>query len=1854
MAEDPTSAVAPDQSQPDAPEGSNPQGEALEGGAYEVLRRRLAGMEKTLRDKLNKLNHARKEAFGGTATEVIGSQRIETDNNCLPRDVIGLGEQLIFGYNVFIGLKQTTAVSDVFSFYRHDGSQFVDHTIPAFESEAFTRDFEELYKYYKNARFIQFVKRTGKLLLVFQVGDSVTDRKIFRFSRDTHFNLEYIDDRGDVDYTLPPQHEFEWTETTRDDQVAGEHPHVSIKDKVFVECVGGDLTIKVEDNTADGAGIYSEPVDNPDQTLDDADIQYAEVGELILIRVLPYRENKRRYFVFNTKDQTVIRADSIESACVLLPEDHGVIFPRGYYLQSGVMRQFDRDVSGMYYLDCMKSPNGEDFLYVFHEPVGGIYILLHYNLIEKDIRNPIFANGFGRLQDGKMVFFNNPDDEPRRIHTLQIWQTPFYLDTHQAPVEEETYLHKVGNRSLVRGISDGFGISHLITDKPPSLVVFRDIIRSCTRMHDAYHWLGEEQVFDLKSTLEEIKGTATAAVEEYEKVQRIKRNTAQQLAENEEAVRVLILDSDTQGMRSIDDFVDALDEIRTRRGKVISLRDLRYIDLEKVDAMDNQLEEANERLSHACIDFLLQPEALDPLKERDTELNLKIKKSQKVSELKGYEEDLEELAGRLDLLTDIVNNLDIDDPTKTTQIVDNITEVYGTVNRTRATARNLRQEMGRAEAEAEFAAQFKLLGQSITNYVGMCDSIEKADEFLTKVLVTIEELEGKFADFDTFALQLTEKREEAYNAFSSRKQVLEEEKKRRVGTLVSSAERIISGIKGRADQFKSVDEVNAYFASDLMVSKLRDIVTRLFDADESVRADDISGQLKAARDAIVRGLRDKLELFEGDENIIKLGDYKFTVNTQTLELTTVMRDGEMYFHLTGTDFYELISNDEFRATKPLWDDTLISENREVYRAEYLAYQILRAAEAGEKSLSISRLAEQADEPETLQKTVAAFSANLYTEGYEKGIHDRDAALILEQLIGLYQQCGLLRYNSEARAHAILFWCFYGDRVWKGRIRNKVRSFGSLIDLFEGGNTHPEYVDEIRLRMGPFFDELDMAPDATVLTQAADYLFHELQDQDELEFTINALAQDLTKRFNQFIYRKSADKRLKEDLKSLSGDVKSSISLLFDWVEAYVAAHEDEDAEFLVWEVVAMLAADEVIRHDTRKITTYAKVEGLLGNHNRIKEGKLDIHFDRFLDRLKRFSEERVPAYRSYLKLRSSLANEKRKTMRLDEFKPQVMSGFVRNKLINDVYLNLVGANFAKQMGAAGDTKRTDLMGLLLLISPPGYGKTTLMEYISSRLGLTFMKINGPAIGHRVTSLDPAEAPNATSREELQKLNLSLEMGNNVMIYLDDIQHLDPEFLQKFISLCDAQRKIEGVYKGVTRTYDLRGKKVSVVMAGNPYTESGDKFRIPDMLSNRADTYNLGDISSTAEDAFALSFIENAMTSNGYLSQISSRSHDDIYRFMQIVERGSREGIEFEHNYQSEEINDIVAVLTHMVRIRSVVLRVNREYIDSAAQADAYRTEPAFKLQGSYRNMNRMAEKIVPIMTAKEVDQMTLDNYINESQTLTTGAEANLLKFKEITGQLDPDEAARWEAIKHEFKRRNVLGGDDDNFAKILMQLGDFNRNITGIAETLQAGSERTVTGIEEGVGRSLAGLTAGIHEAVGKLTESRNGREDLAETLKASVGTGLDQLAGHVGQISAALGKLDTGEGMREPLDKIGDQLRFINSRFSEVKNIMQRSMAAPKDGATATGSESPATTQPATTSSQNGAAFIATMERFNKNLHNVYALLYQGREKGFVDDEQMKTIHANLGEFVKQMEGLTRLMTTIFETGIYFHPEIK
>ena len=98
--------------------------------------------------------------------------------------------------------------------------------------------------------------------------------------------------------------------------------------------------------------------------------------------------------------------------------------------------------------------------------------------------------------------------------------------------------------------------------------------------------------------------------------------------------------------------------------------------------------------------------------------------------------------------------------------------------------------------------------------------------------------------------------------------------------------------------------------------------------------------------------------------------------------------------------------------------------------------------------------------------------------------------------------------------------------------------------------------------------------------------------------------------------------------------------------------------------------------------------------------------------------------------------------------------------------------------------------------------------------------------------------------------------------------------------------------------------------------------------------------------------------------------------------------------------------------------IRKRLIASAAMRNAYRAEPPFKLKGSYRDMNKMLSKIVPLMNPQEVESIILTHYENESQTLTTDSESNLLKLKEIANMLTADEKVRWEQIKEVFNKNN--------------------------------------------------------------------------------------------------------------------------------------------------------------------------------------------------------------------------------------------
>ena len=1671
-------------------DGVSGDGVKLEGGTYDILRDRLQKSGTDLRTRLTALNAERKAVFGAIDTQLIGTGRITTEHNCVPWDMVAVGNKFLFGYNVVIGLKTEVELTDVFGGYEYANHEFQPLGLELIENEQFAEEFRNLYKYYKNTQFVKFAEIGTHLFMVFRVGKSANDIKTFKWLRQAD-TLTYIDNRSDHEYGYPPQHEFGWQRTTRDMQRAGKYPHISIEDKVFVETSHGDLTIKIENNTATGRGIYSEPVADKDQTLDDSEIYYAVIGNIILLKIRPYQEADYRYFIYNAKLQTAQRLDALAEACVLLPDGQGLIFPHGFYLQTGAGKLFDKGLRDMLFEKRVASPNGEDFLYVFFNKEQGAYLLLSYNLIAQRVDNPISCHGYALFENGELCYFRK-DDEPRKHHAVQIWQTPYVAPDFELPVTSDSYLYKLGNKEIVRAMAEAQEVLTLLGKDDSYAGLYLDLMRLTGTLTDSYHWLAEPAAQVLAEPLRDIQQTAKAAVDEFDKVRSIRQSTAA------ETQRVLAQADELTGRirrtaaTDVNEYVRLLAELRTVRGAVISLRELRYADLPAVEKTAAELAQITQEVAGQTVDFLLRPDALAPYAARVRAIADGIEKVQKTTEANEREKEAAAVSGELELLIEVVSSLPMEDPTQTTQIIDNISTIYAGFNQIRAALKRRRQALAGTEARAEFTAQLKLLDQALVNYLDLGDTPARCDEYSTRLLVQLEELEGKFPEFDEFLAQLAGKREAVSEAFESRKVALVAARNQRAAALLQSAERILKAVQNRLGRFENVADINGYFAADMLVEKVRQTVRELLALGDPVKADDIQSRLKMVKEDALRQLRDRAELFTDGGQALKFGPYAFTVNPQPLSLTVVLRDDDLHYHLTGTNFFQKMTEPAIRAARAVWDQAAGSENADVYRAEYLAWLMLEAAahprpaqNGAPAVLSLADLSHLT--VAELTAHVQQFMAPRYAEGYLKGVHDHDAALLLEALVRLTRTADLLRYPAPARAAAALWWQRFAGRKRRAAWQQQLQGIGVLLQVFPDSREFEPLKAELQLAVEEFAADTGLFASEDV-AEAGDYLFHELTRGET--FVIASEAAEQYQQFRQSLKERHATARYEASVAALAEQPAAQFQLVRQWVRAAhptpqpsppgegsqsiednnnekkageraaVAPLPPEDSAHQaargpgdgvnglgVNEVAVLLTTSfdpaRIIRTPLRETLT-----GLQGSHGRIQNRHYELNFPEFRRRLHHYERHVVPQFAAFGALKKQLLARFAEELRLEEFRPRVLSSFVRNRLIDEVYLPLIGANLAKQIGTAGENKRTDLMGLLLLVSPPGYGKTTLMEYVANRLGLVFMKINGPAIGHAVTSVDPAQAPNAGAREELLKLNLAFEMGDNVMIYLDDIQHCNPEFLQKFISLCDAQRKMEGVYQGRARTYDFRGRKVAVVMAGNPYTESGEQFRIPDMLANRADIYNLGDIIGDTANVFRLSYLENALVANPVLARLAAKSQADLHPLLRLAETGDSTGLSFEASHSPAEISEYVAVLRHLLTIRDVVAQVNEAYIASAAQAPEYRTEPPFKLQGSYRNMAKLAEKVRPVMNDAEIRTLLATHYESEAQTLTTGTEANLLKLRELLGWLTPAEAARWDAIKATFVR-NLRSSGGGQLHSVLAQLENIAGGLGGIREVLE-------------------------------------------------------------------------------------------------------------------------------------------------------------------------------------------------------------
>lgn len=1599
--------------------------ETLDAGAYEIIRKRLLTQKDFLSERLTKLNDARKEVFNSTNFALSANQRITTENTCVARGIIAFDKLCIFGYNVHFGLRTDIQLSDVFSIYLFQENQFIPQPLDLINDQNFFTDFQNLYKYYRDSIFSKFRRTDNYLYMVFQTSKSAQDLKAFKWLIKDG-KLIYQDDRSIHEVKKADQFDFEWQKTSIDDRRLGKFPHISILDKIFIEAIGGDITFKIEDNTDSGKGIFTEKVTHLDQQLDDAEYYYADLGNLIAVKIKPFQEDFRAY-IYNVRTKEVINIPALLDAAVLLPDNQGLIFSNGYYLQNGTYHLFDNNnLEHFQFFRRVNSPNGEDFMYIFNQDETNTYILLSYNIIQQTVETPIVCNGFTIFKDGSLIYFRT-EEEATRHHQVQIWQTPYVERLIENTEKTNHPLYKIGNKDIVKAMAESQEVIQLINKEDSYEGLYEDIVKKANNIVDGYFWINDQETFELAVPLLEIKTVANTAIDEFAKVQIQKKFAQETLEKTEESIEEIVFKVNSTTYNQLDLLVEHLAEARKIQGKVIDLRSIRYINLERVQELENRLQEVNENLSTKTIEFLLLDEALIPYEEKVAEQKNLVASIEKVIDAKVIEEACLKIASELELLIDILNSLKIEDATQTTKIIEKISVIFASLNEVRAQLTRQTSALKSKEAVAEFSAQITLLEQSVVNFLELSTTAEKTEEYNTKIIVQLEELESKFSDFDDFALKIADKRDEIIKAFNSKREQLVEQTNKRTNSLEQIGLRVLKNIENKAKTFSEKEEILAFYSSDLMIDKMRQIIQELKDLKDVSKAENLENLLKKSQEDTLRVLRDKTELFVDGQNIIALGQNKFTVNTQQLALTLLNRNNELFYHLTGTSFYQKVKNDEIYRYQDIWNQEFVSENQLVYRAEYLAYQAFLARNENDFDA---------------EKFINQIIEQNYSEGYIKGVHNFDAFRIFTELVNINSKLDVLQFDAPTRTTAQIF-CHSLEKNLQDKLNAMINSAQLILKNFPNSTRFENILNEIK----SLFENWETEWDKTITTseKVANYLFRTFTKYQA--FSMSNEAENFRKEFINYLEKnKNSD-----DFNALIADEQFSSTEKFYLIENWIHSFIDENENFstyrnVVNEVATMLLFSkdkfQLINGNSSII-----IEDLKGNHTVIIDGIYTQNYHEIISKLEHFSTVDVPNFKSFQKLKEEISKAYEKDLKIAEFEPKVLTSFVRNKLINEVYFPLIGNNLAKQLGTAGDNKRTARMGMLLLISPPGYGKTTLMEYLAKKMGLHFVKVNGPTIGHNITSIDPIEAKTSGEREELKKINLSFEMADNVMLYLDDIQHLSAEFLQKFISLADGQRKIDGIFEGESKTYDLRGKRFCIVMAGNPYTESGSKFQIPDMLANRADVYNLGDVIGDTETLFNLSLIENATGDNPYLDKIASKSLTDFYKLTNFVTENQEQLPDLEGNYLKQEIDDFIAVLKHVIKIRNIVVKVNQNYISSAAMQDDYRTEPPFKMQGSYRNMSKLVSKIVPMMNEKEINETILAHYESESQTLTTDTESNLLRLKEIAGLITAKEKERWETIKATFVKNNKHGGlnkDDKVFAQLL----EFNENLEGIIQAI--------------------------------------------------------------------------------------------------------------------------------------------------------------------------------------------------------------
>ena len=157
-------------------------------------------------------------------------------------------------------------------------------------------------------------------------------------------------------------------------------------------------------------------------------------------------------------------------------------------------------------------------------------------------------------------------------------------------VKSDSLLFKIGNHDLVRGMAECQELLTLVDKDESYADLYADLAKRATDLLDGYFWLDRDETSKLSEPIQQIRETASAAVDEFEKVVRVRNETNAALVKAENDTTEIVKAIERSRFEKVSDFVDKLAAIRGQRGQAIQLKSLRYIDLERCRSHGNAVD----------------------------------------------------------------------------------------------------------------------------------------------------------------------------------------------------------------------------------------------------------------------------------------------------------------------------------------------------------------------------------------------------------------------------------------------------------------------------------------------------------------------------------------------------------------------------------------------------------------------------------------------------------------------------------------------------------------------------------------------------------------------------------------------------------------------------------------------------------------------------------------------------------------------------------------------------------------------------------------------------------------------------------------------------------------------------------------------------------------------------------------------------------------------------------------------------------------------------------------------------------------------------------------------------------------